>query len=228
MVLYGDASSRTAAEVRIMKDLLSVQDRSLLELGCGTGRITFAIAPEVRELVAIDIDSIAIEQAQQRNVYANVTFLVENMEEFDLGREFDVVLSVDVGYMYLRDVRRAITNIANHLQKDGVALLLCSSPEDEYQRIVDLLVEENIKTVSFYNEFEGHLAHHFAFEKHTLQEHIRFSDLKEILDCFQRELEGEYAKEMNDQHIRLLATYFHDKEPLTVGIRYQVYVCTNE
>lgn len=209
----------------MIRNLIPIKDKSLLELGCGVGRITFTIAEEVRELVAIDIDPIVIEQAQQRNAHDNVNFFIENIEDFNLGREFDVILSIGVGYMYLTDIRNAIKNIANHLRKDGIALLICSSPDDEYQQIVDQLVEEKVRTVSFYKEFEQHLANHFVIEKQILQEQIHFSNFEEIWQCFQRELEEEYDTEMNDQHVRLLTTYFQEKKPLSIGVRYQAYEC---
>ncbi len=228
VIIYGDTSSRTSADVKMIRNLVAIEGKSLLELGCGEGRITQSIAEEVRELVAIDIDSLAIKHAQQRSTYANVTFLVENIEDFNLGREFDVVLSIGVGYMYLKDAHRAIENIANHLREDGIALLICSSPEDEYQQIVDLLVDASVRTISFYNKFEGYLASHFMFEKQLLQQQIRFSNLQEIWQCFQRELKEEYDTEMNEQHTQLLAAFFQDKEPLTVGVGFQAYICRNK
>ena len=146
--------SQIERNIRNITDLVDIEDKSILELGCGTGRITFALAERVQEITAIDIDTKAIENAQQRNVYENVIFLVENIEDFDLERKFDLILSIGVGYMYLRDLPNAIKNISHHLREEGILLMFCSSPDDEYQRIVDLLVEENVRTISFYKEFE--------------------------------------------------------------------------
>ncbi|MFX1578928.1 MAG: class I SAM-dependent methyltransferase, partial [Promethearchaeota archaeon] len=156
-------SSQTEKDIIAITDLVDLENKSVLELGCGAGRITFELADKVLEIVAIDIDEKAIAEARQNNSYGHVTFLVENMENFDLKRRFDLILSVGVGYMYLRDLPSAIRNISHHLDAEGVALLICSSPNSEYERIVDLLVEEHVKTVSFYNKFEKILSNHFTF-----------------------------------------------------------------
>ncbi|MHA1905955.1 MAG: class I SAM-dependent methyltransferase [Candidatus Thorarchaeota archaeon] len=217
--------SQTEKDIRNITNLVDIENKSVLEVGCGTGRISFAIAEKVQKLTSVDIDTRAIEEAQQRNSYENVTFLVENLEDFNLGRKFDVILSVGVGYMYLKDFPAAIRNIHHHLKEDGVALLICSYPEDEYQRIVDLIVEENVKTTSFYEEFEEHLSNHFVLDKRILKEELTFSDFEEVKQCFQRELKEEYQTEMNNQHIQQLKTYFQKRSELAVELDSQAYIC---
>ncbi|MGY5875114.1 MAG: methyltransferase domain-containing protein [Candidatus Thorarchaeota archaeon] len=186
-----------------------------------------AIAEKVRELVAVDIDVKAIDEAQQRNQHESITFLVENIEDFNLGQTFDVILSIGVGYMYLKDVPSAIRCISHHLKDDGVFLAICSSPEDEYQRVVDLLVEENIRTTSFYTEFERILSHHFTFEKRMLKGELVFPHFNELIHCFERELREEYQTEMNDQHVQQLREYFQGRDKLSVEFDSQAYTCRN-
>ncbi len=218
-------SSQTERDIRTITNLVDIENKSVLELGCGAGRITFELADKVREIVAIDIDVKTIEEARHNNLNENVMFLVENMEDFDLKRKFDLILSVGVGYMYLRDLPNVIRNIAHHLDSEGVALLICSSPIDEYQRIVDLLVEENVRTVAFYNKFEEILSNHFTFEKTSLKKHLSFSDFEEILQCFQRELKEEYQTDMNSRHEEVLEGFFQRKGRLAVEKDSQAYIC---
>lgn len=79
--------SQTEKDITNITDLVDIENKSILELGCGAGRITFALAERVQELTAIDIDNKAIDDARQRNVYENVTFLAENIEDFDLEKK---------------------------------------------------------------------------------------------------------------------------------------------
>jgi SAM-dependent methyltransferase len=218
-------NSQTERDIRDITELVDIKDKSILELGCGTGRITFALADRVQELTAIDIDAKAIRNAQQRNVHENVTFLVEDMEDFDLGRKYDLILSVGVGYMYLRDLPNAVKNISQHLEDDGISLLICSSPNSEYQRMVDLIVEENVKSVSFYKKFEKILSNHFTFSKKQIKGQLSFSDFEEILRCFQRELEEEYATDMNNHHEAVLKEFFQRRGRFTVEDDSQAYIC---
>ena len=222
---YNKMGYQTEKDTQNILSLINISDKSVLELGCGNGRITFAIADKVRELVAIDIDTEAIDEAQNRNQYSNVVFQYANIEDFDLERKFEIIISIGVGYMYLENIPNAIENISNHLDEEGVFLLICSSPETEYQRIVDLLVEENVRTTSFYNYFEKVLSKHFTFEKRKLKNQLSFSNLDEIIVCFKRELKEEYQTEIREEHKIILIEYFRQKDSLSIGDDYQVYLC---
>jgi len=218
-------SSQTEKDIDAINELVDIESKSVLELGCGSGRITFELADKVQEIVAIDIDAKSIEDARKNNLRSNVTFLVENMEDFDLKRKFDLILSVGVGYMYLKDLPSAIRNISHHLDADGVALLFCSSPNSEYERVVDLIVEENIKSVSFYNKFEKNLSNHFVFSKEQIKGRLDFSDFDEVLRCFQRYLKEEHATDMNNHHKGVLKGFFQRKGRFTVEDDSQAYIC---
>ena len=218
-------NSQNEKDIRTITDLVDNENKSVLELGCGAGRITFGLADKAREIVAIDVDANAIEDARQRNSHGNVTFLVENMENFDLKRKFDVILSVGVGYMYLQDLPNAIKNISNHLDHAGIFLAICSSPNDEYQKIVNLLVDENVRTIAFYNKFAKLLSDYFTFEKKSVKGQLNFSDFEEVLRCFQRELKEEYQTDMNNRHVKELKGFFQRKYRLTVENNLQAYIC---
>jgi SAM-dependent methyltransferase len=222
---WNNMSFQTENDIETIIDLVEISNKSVLELGCGNGRITFKLAEMVQEIVAIDIDTKAIEDARESNKYENVLFLVENMEDFDLKRKFDVILSVGVGYMYVRDLLSAVKNISQHLEDDGIALLICSSPDSEYERVIDLLVEENIKSVSFYNRFEKILSDYFTFKKKQVKGQLIFSDFEETLQCFQRYLKDEYAIDTNDQHEEVLKGFFQRKGIFTVEDDTQAYIC---
>jgi len=217
--------SQTEKDIGDITKLVDIKDKSILELGCGTGRISYALADRVQELTAIDIDAEAIRNAQQRNVHGHVTFLVEDIEDFDLGIKYDLILSIGVGYMYLRNLPNAIKNISQHLDDNGTALLICSSPNSEYQEIVASLVEENVRSVSFYDEFEKILSKHFTFSKQKIKEQLHFSDFEGILRCFQRELKEEYAIDMNDHHEESLKALFQRKGRFVVEDGSQAYIC---
>ena len=69
---------------------------NVLEMGCGTGIVTVAIAPNVREITGIDISPKMIAKAQEkalRQNIENVTFKVLDASELPFpDHAFDVVL----------------------------------------------------------------------------------------------------------------------------------------
>lgn len=212
-------------DVHHITRLVAIDNNDVLEIGCGDGRITFPLAEKAASITAIDIDDETIENARIRNRFEHVSFLVENIETMQLGRKFDVILSTWMGYMYLNDVSKAISNIALHLKDDGVFLLCSGTPEDEYGQIVDLLVEKNIKTVEFYRGLERLLSDHFTFENHILRGELAFSSLEEVVDRYQSELSTEYGIEMNSHHRKLLKDYMNNKGSYSIGWDSQAYLC---
>jgi len=93
--------SKTEEDVRQINRLVDVKNKSVLEIGCGTGRITFPLAERAGEIVAFDIDENATEEALKRNQNENVKFLAENIETTQLGKKFDVILCTWLRYVYL-------------------------------------------------------------------------------------------------------------------------------
>lgn len=74
---------------------VSFDDRQVLEIGCGDGRLTRIYAPRARAVVALDPDREAIACA--RGIGADwpghVEFIPVGIDAFDpRGRRFDVVL----------------------------------------------------------------------------------------------------------------------------------------
>jgi ubiquinone/menaquinone biosynthesis C-methylase UbiE len=72
-----------------------LRDRSLLDVGCGTGRVTFVLAPACRRAVGLDREPSLIAEARERATQAglfNVEFDVADVEatEYDTWRP-DVV-----------------------------------------------------------------------------------------------------------------------------------------
>jgi len=55
--------SKTEEDVRQINRLVDLKNKSVLEIGCGTGRITFPLAERAGEIVAIDIDENATKEA---------------------------------------------------------------------------------------------------------------------------------------------------------------------
>jgi SAM-dependent methyltransferase len=71
---------------------------SVLELGCGTGRVLIPLAAHCKEIVGVDYSAGMIEHCRvklsesDQNV-ANVTLTVGDITRLDLGRRFDLIIA---------------------------------------------------------------------------------------------------------------------------------------
>lgn len=105
---------------------------SILELGCGIGRIT-------RPLVALGHQVVAVDESPAMTARITETeTVVSTIEELRLDRRFDVVLMMS----HLLNVpddearRRLLDTCAQHVKPEGVVLLQQQDPEVFTQNVV--------------------------------------------------------------------------------------------
>lgn len=99
-------------------------ENGVLELGCGTGRISAAIAKLGIAVEGLDLSPAMLGQARAK--YPDLTWHLGNMCDFDLGRKFDLVIIPFRGLQEVTDAndqRRALERAFAHL-KPGVRLRL--------------------------------------------------------------------------------------------------------
>lgn len=103
----------------------------LLDLGCGSGQITFLLAPYYKEVVAFDIDHKMIQEAKQRAAAQNVeniVWFIKPAEEIstDSQEEFDLITIATAFHWMDRNV------VLNHSYKllkagGGIAIFCAQS-----------------------------------------------------------------------------------------------------
>ena len=83
-------------EVWILPDTLEdLRGKRVLGCGCGGGQHTFFMAPYVKFITAVDLNTTEI--AKRRNArLENVTFLEADIAQMSLGEQFDTVISIGV------------------------------------------------------------------------------------------------------------------------------------
>ena len=112
----------------------------VLDLGCGTGRVTLDLAAHGHRVTGLDVDPRLADElrarASERNVPAGA--VVADARTFDLGRRFDLVLAAMQFLQLLegRDERlRSLGRVRGHLRPGGIfaaALLdLAGEPTNE-------------------------------------------------------------------------------------------------
>jgi SAM-dependent methyltransferase len=114
----------------------------VLDLGCGTGRVTLDLAAHGHRVTGLDVDARLAEELRQRAGAQNVAAgaVVGDVRSFDLGRRFDLVLAAMQFLQLLRGTEErvaALKRIRAHLRDRGLfaaALLDLSgeSTDDDY------------------------------------------------------------------------------------------------
>ena len=93
-------------------------DRSVVDVGCGLGRVSFALAEHFGEVLGVDIAESLIQEARSRNISSRLRFEVLQGTEMEPGvtDRFDTVFANEVLYLlpwgllegYARDALRVL------------------------------------------------------------------------------------------------------------------------
>jgi 2-polyprenyl-3-methyl-5-hydroxy-6-metoxy-1,4-benzoquinol methylase len=76
------------AQVEFIKSqVLNTAKKSILEVGCGTGNLTFGLASQFNQVTGVDLDKAMLALAQEKNSKGNVSFIELNM--LHLTKQFE-------------------------------------------------------------------------------------------------------------------------------------------
>jgi len=99
--------------------------KSVLELGCGSGRVLSALRRPGRRLVGLDRDAGLLRLAR-RSLGSGVDLVRADMTKFELGERFERVLipySALYCLLYKADALSCLRSVRRHLTRDGLLLL---------------------------------------------------------------------------------------------------------
>lgn len=171
-LLYKDKNY--SGEAQFVRDLLArfqPGGRDVLELGCGSGGHAFELARLGLNLHGLDLSRDMLDVAQRQlaqqpgDIRSRVQFSQGDIRQFDLGRQFDCVISLFHVISYLptlADIRQAFQRVNRHLRPDGVFLfdvwytpaVLTARPEVRVKRMAnaEISVTRIAEPVWFPNE----------------------------------------------------------------------------
>jgi SAM-dependent methyltransferase len=115
-----DALAASGIDVHGEADFVEVlRPSSVLDAGCGTGRVAIELARRGIDVVGVDLDGSMIATA--RRLAPGLTWLVGDLTDFDLGRVFDVVLMAGNVPIFTPTGTHAalVAGCARHLAADG-------------------------------------------------------------------------------------------------------------
>jgi ubiquinone/menaquinone biosynthesis C-methylase UbiE len=101
---------------------LAASASSVLDLGCGTGRLTTALLSESRMVVGVDPAKAMLDIARAKTFGTNIEWVEGDARELRLDRQFDLVLLTGHAFQVFlseADQRAVLKTIANHLAPNG-------------------------------------------------------------------------------------------------------------
>jgi len=101
-------------------------DERVLDFGCGSGRISYWIAPRVKEVIGLEVTPGMIALAEKNRSAENVKFVLYDGVHFPpLPEPVDLVLSVGVLQIMERDgLKRSLSSLNGYLRRGGEFYLI--------------------------------------------------------------------------------------------------------
>lgn len=113
------------------------KDARILELCCGTGRLTLPIAKKGYNISGVDITSSMLEQAKTKALEADleVEFIEADIRTLNLPEKYDFIFIPfnSIHHLYLNsDLFQTLNVVKKHLKENGLFLLDCYNPNIQY------------------------------------------------------------------------------------------------
>jgi len=124
---------------RIQK-LSNLDNQSVLEIGCGNGRISKFLIKKTDHLIGIDPDEEKIKEAQVN--IPKGKFLIGSGENLDFSNEFFdfVIFTLSLHH---QDSKKALREATRVLKKDGLILVIEPIIEGEVERVFAIIHNED-------------------------------------------------------------------------------------
>lgn len=107
-------------------------EKSVLEIGVGTGRLAVRTAPLCKEFYGIDISTKTIERAKENlSSLKNIELICNDFLEHSFDRQFDVIYS-SLTFMHISEKQKAFNLIADLLAPSGKFVLSIDKNQDEF------------------------------------------------------------------------------------------------
>ena len=108
------------------------KDKSVLEIGIGTGRIAVNVAPSCLKMTGIDISPQTIERAKDNlKEYSNISFVCSDFNSHEFDETFDVIYS-SLTMMHFKNKATVITKVDKLLNDNGIFCLSIDKNQSEY------------------------------------------------------------------------------------------------
>jgi ubiquinone/menaquinone biosynthesis C-methylase UbiE len=144
--LYAAEPPQIAGDVAFYEHLARETGGPLLELGCGTGRITLALAEGGFDITGIDVSDGMLAMARRKaaacpaSVRDRLTLINQDMSQLNLGRRFDLAFVPFRSFQHLLTIdqqQQSLEAIRRHLEPTGHLALHLFDPR------LDLLIDPN-------------------------------------------------------------------------------------
>ena len=108
------------------------ENKEVLEIGLGTGRIAVKVAPYCKRLTGIDISPKTIQRAKENlKKHSNISFINADFNTYEFKEKFDIIYS-SLTMMHFENKKQVVSKIDNLLKAKGTFCLSIDKNKSKY------------------------------------------------------------------------------------------------
>ncbi|MDD3159984.1 MAG: class I SAM-dependent methyltransferase [Candidatus ainarchaeum sp.] len=204
-------------------------NKKVLEVGCGTGRITKNLLKKAKHVTAIDNCKECIDYCKKKIKSKKVDFIeldVKNVTK--LNKKFDIIITSWIGFSHFKDKPEIIKNLHSCLNKNSTLLIIDAFEESEYVKILNLIEEKKHMNISNINFLKKTLFDVFNnLEEKIYSTEYLFPDYNALKQYFIIELQYEGNYKWTDKMEKKLSNYIKTKKNLKINEMFRIIKCYN-
>ena len=187
-------------EVCVKEQGLAIQ--SVCELGCGTGQMTMLFAKSGCDVIGIDYSPEMLMVAQDRAFEEEVSilYLMQDMSEFEINREVDLICSCcdSINYLLEEDeVKSTFKRVEKHLAPNGLFIFDMNTPYKYKEVLGNQIFADQTDEAAYIWE-------NFYDEEEEINEYEVSFFIKDEEGKYERTVENHYQRAYSKEYICLL------------------------
>ena len=191
-----------------------VHDGLVLDLGCGTGKLTRLLAAEGYDMIGVDLSEEMLEIALEHEMEdpKQILYLQQDMREFELYGTVRAIVSICDSMNYLEDYEDLVQVLRlanNYLDPKGIFIFDMNTVYKYREQLGEQTIAENREESSFIweNYFdEGEMVNEYDLTLFIRDEDGRYSKYEET--HYQKAFEiSEVLKAVKEAGMELVAVY---------------------
>ena len=215
---------------KIMKES-NLKGKNVLELGCGTGRITFQLTKYAKSVTSIDNDDSYLrycrEKANKTNTL-NLKLIKKNIMNLGtLNKKYDVIVSGWAGIHYAKDPLRIVKSLYKLLKKGGILIVIEAYSDSDYIKVLDAVRRKKNNIIPTQKELKNYLFRVFNnLREDVVNSYYKFPDIETAEETFKIELvyeEGKVWTKNDSKNLRKALKRLDN--PLKVSEPPQFFIC---
>jgi len=219
-------------ELKHILEVGKLKGKNVLELGFGTGRITFEIVKHAKHVTAIDKDvdyvSYCENMAKERKI-KNLTLKAWDIKNLAaLKGQYDVIISGWSGLHYSADIETLVKNLYGKLNKNGILIIIEAYTQSEYIQILNLVRKKETDYIMKKQKFlkEALFRKFGSCQEDLIPSYYGFPSFEKLEETFKIEMHYEEGIIWTEKDTKKLQNFLKKKNnPLRVDEPPLFFIC---